>query len=101
MVMDNERLYLLKLAPRSEPVFFVVKQQAMDDEHAKYFFEEHGCPANFIECEAIVADGDTDPHGLFEFVRSCPEPDDLDDVNTLDELWHRLAGEVSSDEPAA
>jgi hypothetical protein len=37
--------------------------------HQQYFYDEHTCPTNFMsQVEQIIFDGDTDPHGVFEFV---------------------------------
>ena len=49
-----------------------------DDEETRqsgdaFFFEENSCPTNWIKrCVAVISDGDTDPHGFLEFVRSTP-----------------------------
>lgn len=34
----------------------------------EYFYNEHTCPTNFLDVELICENGDTDPHGIFEFV---------------------------------
>ncbi len=36
----------------------------------RFFYEEHTCPTSFIRIPLIVKDGDTDPHGLFEFIEA-------------------------------
>jgi hypothetical protein len=79
-------LVLLKLEPQDKPVFFVVnhlrfplaQSDFTEDESARYFFEEHSCPTNFIPCTRIISEGDTDPHGLFSYVAQVDRPADLD-----------------------
>lgn len=37
--------------------------------HQQYFYDEHTCPTNFMsQVGQIIFEGDTDPHGVFEFV---------------------------------
>jgi hypothetical protein len=37
--------------------------------HQEYFYNEHTCPTNWTrEIEQIIFQGDTDPHGVFQFV---------------------------------
>lgn len=70
---------VLVLRPQEKPVYFVVEgmrfegerwQNADEDESAskQFFYEEHSCPTNWLEPEMVYFDGDTDPHGLIEFV---------------------------------
>jgi ribosomal protein L37AE/L43A len=41
-----------------------------------YLYNEHTCPTNFLRVEAIIsADGDSDPHGIFEYVDDIPWPE--------------------------
>jgi hypothetical protein len=73
-----DTLDLLRL-PATPPVYFVVKGcRLVDSPDRTYFYEEHSCPTNYVQCEAIICDGDDDPHGVFEFVRSVDVPDDYD-----------------------
>jgi hypothetical protein len=38
-------------------------------DNATYFYNEHTCPTNFMrEVAEIIFQGDSDPHGVFEFV---------------------------------
>ena len=61
---------------QGNPVYFVIGVCAelceLDklQEHLEYYYEEHTCPTNFIRVPMIAVDGDTDPHGIFRFVRS-------------------------------
>lgn len=34
----------------------------------KFHYEEHTCPTNLIQCEEIIANGEEDPHGIFEII---------------------------------
>lgn len=62
----------------SDPVFFVFdckRYRTVDDEEQQssdaFFYEEHSCPTNWLRnCVAVIENGDTDPHGFLEFVRS-------------------------------
>jgi hypothetical protein len=39
------------------------------ESNERYFYNEHTCPTNWVhEIEEIEFQGDTDPHGVFEFV---------------------------------
>lgn len=40
------------------------------NEHNEYFYNEHTCPTNYLQVEAVCIDGNMDPHGVFEFVRT-------------------------------
>lgn len=77
----EDTLDLLVIQPQDRPVYFVVKGIAMNGERdgKKYFYEEHSCPTNYVRCEAIISEGDSDPHGLFEYVRTVPLPEGWDD----------------------
>lgn len=93
--MEREKtLTLLRLDPQEHPVYFVVETYGDppatedDREHLMYFYEEHSCPTNYIRCEAIISKNDTDPHGLFTYVRSIPRPKALDEAHYADALWN-------------
>ncbi len=69
--------HILKIARTDGDVHFVVEGLAewpasFDEMTAreKYFYEQHTCPTNFIRIPLIAVNGDTDPHGIFEFVES-------------------------------
>ena len=36
--------------------------------HAYYYYNQHTCPSNLMQCEEIIDSGEVDPHGVFEFV---------------------------------
>ena len=61
--MDNAILHYKGL-------LFIVPN-IIDTDTAEYYYEEKTCPHDAISgCEAVVdlEDGDSDPHGIFEFV---------------------------------
>ena len=92
-------LDLLMIEPDEHPVYIVVKSyMAADDPDAdkEYFYEEHTCPTNVLPCEAIIENGDEDPHGVLTFVRSIPIPADYD--GTAD--WRTLFPEVAAVTPS-
>jgi ribosomal protein L37AE/L43A len=68
---------LLKLEPRTEPVYFLVEAShgRADEEDLRFLYEEHQCPTNFIRCKLMIADGNPDPHGLYRYVKSVPVPE--------------------------
>jgi|SRR6185437_4520994 len=60
----------------------------LDVDNSRYFYEEHTCPTNYLKDVEMVIDlknGDTDPHGIFEFVGVIPYQD-LDGVEDLRSL---------------
>jgi ribosomal protein L37AE/L43A len=82
----SRALVLLRLEPKERPVYFVLDTHSYGNEpdankqdHARYFYEEHSCPTNWIgETRAVIQDGDTDPHGFLDFVRTVEVPLDFD-----------------------
>lgn len=82
-------LVLLKTTHEEDPVYFMLNTKAFQDiidlekkepgtSFLPYRFNEHSCPTNFINDTIRVAhQGDTDPHGVFEFVRMISIPDAL------------------------
>jgi len=42
---------------------------------SEYFYNEHTCPTNFLRhvIRIIDAEGDDDPHGIFQFVSEKPK----------------------------
>lgn len=73
-------LSVLKLEPRTEPVYLVLKDRAYNgDIDKEYFFNEHTCPTNFMsQVEKIIDRDDYDPHGVFSFVGSALVENDFD-----------------------
>lgn len=90
-------LMLLKLAASEPPVFMVVAQDIDPgdadeiERHLTYLVEEHTCPTNLVPVEAILTDGDADPHGILEFVQIIDRPPDWDTARD-DNSWTYYAG---------
>jgi hypothetical protein len=69
---------LLVLEPQTSPVYFLVpgsryegrcwQSEGTTDDHKRFSYEEHSCPTNWLEPEAIRWEGDNDPHGLIKYV---------------------------------
>lgn len=68
-------LNLLVLPPQKHPVYFVigsdVGRNSEHGEHTEYYYNEHSCPTNWLkDIRLICIEHDTDPHGLFRYMRS-------------------------------
>ena len=81
----EKALFLLKL--RNNPKFMIIDRgDAWDGnlDQAVYYYEEHTCPSNVLRCEEVIADGEVDPHGVFNVVAGClitgPSAQDEEDV---------------------
>ena len=56
-----------------------------------YYYHEGTCPVNLLRCEKIIAEGNPDPHGLFELVaehlitgpRARPRNEVLDELTSM------------------
>lgn len=90
--MNEEKSFvLLKFPPRDVPVYLIIRRdradlQYMTDEHLRFLYDEHTCPINWSSgIEAFILDGDSDPHGVAEFVASCDVPEHTEGV-TADEF---------------
>lgn len=69
---------LLVLKPQEKPVYFIVEgmrfegedsnSDRSEDDHKQFFYESHSCPTNWFKPEMVYFDGDSDPHGLIEYV---------------------------------
>jgi hypothetical protein len=62
---------ILVLPPQTEPVRFKVKHfrftPEIDENRARYFFEEHTCAVNWLrDVEEVSIGTDDDPHGLWK-----------------------------------
>lgn len=102
-------LVLLK-SKHKDPIYFMLnakhhqgqidlEMQQKGSSATEFFYNEHTCPTNWInEVIAVAHQGDTDPHGSFEFVRllSIPgalaiakahaEEFDLKDYESIEEI---------------
>lgn len=85
-VADRDELSLLKFDGKDGPVYFVIRglasvhgtNEEMQD-RASYHYEEHSCPTNWLrECVAVIEDGDEDPHGFLDHVRTVQVPKDFE-----------------------
>lgn len=66
---------LLELPPQKESIFFEVEgmrfEADIDEDHDRYYYEEHTCPTNWFRKVLEVSIGkDGDPHGLWKHVRT-------------------------------
>ena len=67
---------IVKTAGSNPPVYFVIDHMIYgekDDDNDRYYVEESTCPTNLIPVSAIITEGDTDPHGILEFVAHIPK----------------------------
>lgn len=74
---DRTLVTLRSDAPVTLVVEGMVFSQTPEDErehHVEYFYNEHTCPTNYMGnvLRVISGDGDTDPHGIFRFVKVEP-----------------------------
>lgn len=94
---------LIRFDGKDGPTFFVMKHDRcraapdetdeQNQEHQRYFFEEHSCPTNWLrECVAVIQNGNTDPHGFLTFVRAVDVGNDFDEDD--DEQWAILFPEA-------
>ena len=67
-------LDLLALNTDRGRVYFVLDglciYKGQDVPDRRFFYNSHSCPTNYVRVRAICVDGDMDPHGIFEYVRS-------------------------------
>ena len=88
----TSRMTIVRLPPQDKPVYFAVN---MDwDEYAT---EERQCPSDLFlsGCELVAIDGDLDPHGLFEWVRTIDRPAFLA-TGYSDDDWLKIVPEVAA-----
>jgi hypothetical protein len=85
-----------------EPIYLIIHGHRYVDEAAAsassaYFYNEHTCPTNYLGVEAVIAHGDDDPHGVFEFVAYVDIPDgkdDDEDESMSFEKWRALFPQI-------
>lgn len=88
---------VLRIDPQGKPIYLVREAFAPDDpQTTEYWYDEGTCPVNvlngrFVE---VILDGDTDPHGLLEFVRTIPKPEFLNRGHRPDEEWPKIIPEA-------
>lgn len=82
----NDCLVLLKNGDIGLVVKGMYFNNEFDSNH-EYFYNEHTCPVNYLKDIKDVFDlknKDTDPHGIFEYVRTLPYDDRVDEPNDHD-----------------
>jgi hypothetical protein len=94
--MSEKELDILRIDPQSGPIFLVVGPVHEDPEVASYMVEEGVCPHDLLkrDVECIVVEGDTDPHGLFSYVRRIARPEFLGRSHSPDEEWKKIIPEA-------
>ena len=108
---DEKALLLVKVAGTDPPVFFIFPDTIRNGENPEdinrsYYVNEGTCPSNLTRFP-VICNGETDPHGVLEFVQIVRRPDDWDeeggswhltgdyeDYNTLCGLFTRLPGRI-------
>lgn len=84
---------LVVLAFVNDPAFKIIVKgmvimpkdgDILDHINDGYYYNEHTCPWNYLRLP-VKLDDDTDPHGLFQWVKTVRAPADLPDDN--EELW--------------
>lgn len=96
----NERVIPTKVTLRtSEPITLVVQGLRFENmpgyseyeiaghDHNVFFYEENTCPINALQrvIRVVDEDGDTDPHGIFGYVKT----EELTDEDYRDMLYER------------
>lgn len=76
---------VVRIGEGEEPIYAVVgsffyAHSANDtpeerDNHRRFWVEESTCPTNIVRVDALVVDGDADPHGLLTFVGEVRKAD--------------------------
>lgn len=83
------------LPPQDKPVYFVVPRVHPDSDVGEFMVDENDCPTNWLRnIQQIITDGDTDPHGLFEYVKDIPRPSFLDRSHDPEEEWRKVIPEA-------
>lgn len=67
-VIDKIHYNAAKL--RGESVTLEISERTDTEEHGhkQFYYESHSCPTNWLKPEMVYFDGDSDPHGVIEFV---------------------------------
>lgn len=72
---------IVRIEGSSPPVYFVIDQPIYAhsrfdpelEEIERFYIEESTCPTNTIRVNTIIVDGDTDPHGVLEYMGHVPK----------------------------
>jgi hypothetical protein len=94
--MTGKHFDILRLNPQDKPVYFIVEAfNPEDQETTAYYYADGACPTNYISrVHAIIVDGDTDPHGLFDFIRTSGELDFLFYPHNAETEWAKVVPEA-------
>ncbi len=99
----GKRYDILRLDPQDKPIFFVVEAFSPDGDPSStaFYYDENTCPTNiFVRgVEEIIVDGDTDRHGLFEFVRTTESLDFLERTHCPEDEWPKVIPEAFTKTP--
>lgn len=92
---EAKRYDVLRLDAQDAPIFLIVEAIGGDEvDEKQYFYEEHICPSDILHrVETVIIKGDTDPHGLFEYVRTSDELD-LSGGYAPGEAWSKVVPEA-------
>lgn len=100
------QLVLLRIPPCEKPIYLLVKGMRFETDgkvesdedregHKRYFYEEHTCPTNYLhDVVAVMVDGDSDPHGLAEYVTAIDRPAAFDGKKLIEEMAATEEGQV-------
>lgn len=77
----GKRYDILRLLPQDEPVYLVVGTTGFRDrDNNEYYYETRTCSPDILSrVTEVIIGGDTDPHGIVEYVGSAEEPTDVQD----------------------
>lgn len=78
-----DTLTLLRFPNRPDAYLVVAGTRNASDrpgENERYFYDEHTCPTNYLDIEAIWDGADDDPHGIFAYVATIDRPVNFDDM---------------------
>ncbi len=83
---------------RNGDIGLVVEGMSFEDNPSggdAYFYNEHTCPTNYLKHVKVIIDlkrGDTDPHGIFQFVAVRPYDARIEECNLSDEELAKIIG---------
>jgi hypothetical protein len=96
---SDKALVALELPPLENSLFLIVNGIYLDgdlnQEHKRYFYEEHTCPTNFLnDAREIIYNMQPDVHGLFRFLKAISYPDvsEIELCNYSTDDWESLFG---------
>ena len=83
------------VALRHNNIFLLVEGMVFNNDYSsdEYYYNEHTCPTNYLRRVEVIIDGDNndpDPHGLFEYMKAIPYPENYDICNASIEDLEKL-----------